>query len=165
MSRRGCRASSPRVAAASNPAKERNPKTTPRNSAEVSVPGGTLNTDQVKVWPPGAVPASRRTSTIALITRISATVAPSTDSSTLVPPAGGRDGQRERAQQRHGREHERRPGRRVRPDADGGEEVGAEDPGRGRGDHAVEAVGAEQPEAADQAGAGAERGADEGVDR
>src|SRR3954449_5834251 len=122
MSLRGCRASSPSVAAASKPAKERKPKTTPRKTADHPVPSGTVKTDRVNSCPSGAVPASSRTSTIALITRISATVAPSTDSSTLVPPAGGRDGQRERAQQRHGREHERRPGRRVRPDADGGEE-------------------------------------------
>ena len=85
MSRVGWVASSPRVAAASNPAKDRKPKTTARNSGEKLVPGGTVNTDSVKWWLFGAVPDSSRTSTMAVTIRISATVAPSTDSSTLVP--------------------------------------------------------------------------------
>jgi hypothetical protein len=53
------------------------------------VPGGTSNTLSVKWWPPGAVPASSRTSTTAVTIRITATVAPSTDSSTFVPRRAG----------------------------------------------------------------------------
>ena len=48
-----------------------------------------MNTLQVKCCPPGAFPASSRTSTTAVTTRISATVVPSTDSSTRVPRLAG----------------------------------------------------------------------------
>src|SRR3712207_5650252 len=94
MSRRGSRASSPSVAAASNPAKDRKPKTTPRNTADSSVPGATVKTSPVKPTSgdgasAGTLPDSSRTSTIALITRISATVTPSTVSSTDVPRRAG----------------------------------------------------------------------------
>ncbi len=89
MSRVGRLASSPRVAAASNPANDRKPNTTPRNSAEKLVPGVTWNTLQVKCSWPGAFPASSRTSTTAVTMRISATVVPSTVSSTLVPRLAG----------------------------------------------------------------------------
>jgi hypothetical protein len=85
MSRRGVRASSPRVAAASNPANESSPKMMPRKSVETSVPGSTVNTERVKVAPFGAFPASSRTRTTTAMTRISATVTPSTLSRT--PPA------------------------------------------------------------------------------
>ena len=50
MSRVGRLASSPRVDAASNPANDRKPNTTPRNSAEKLVPGVTWNTLKVKCW-------------------------------------------------------------------------------------------------------------------
>ena len=89
MSRVGRLASSPRVAAASNPANDRKPNTTPRNRSEELVPGATVNTLKVKVCPPGAFPASSRTSTTAVTTRISATVVPSTDSSTPAPRLAG----------------------------------------------------------------------------
>ena len=85
MSRVGRLASSPRVAAASNPAKDKKPNTTPRNRSEEWVPGATENTLQVKCSCPGAFPASSRTSTTTVTTRISATVVPSTLSSTCVP--------------------------------------------------------------------------------
>ncbi len=85
MSRFGLSDSSPRVDAASKPAKDRKPKTTPRNSADGAVPGGTEKTDMVNRCPAGALPISSRTSTTAVMVRISATVAPSTVSSTLVP--------------------------------------------------------------------------------
>jgi hypothetical protein len=85
MSRRGFRASSPRVAAASNPANESSPKTIPRKSVETSVPGSGENRTRVNVAPFGALPASSCTSTTTAMTRISATVAPSTLRST--PPA------------------------------------------------------------------------------
>ena len=88
-SRRGLRASSPSVAAASKPAKDRKPKTTPRNSAEVSVPAGTVNTDRSNVRPPGAVPPSSRTSTTTVTSRMSSTVTPSTTSSNRVPRRAG----------------------------------------------------------------------------
>src|SRR5215210_6915306 len=58
MSRRGSCASSPSVAAASNPAKERDPKTTPRNTADAPVPLGTENTEKSRVLPLGAVPVA-----------------------------------------------------------------------------------------------------------
>src|SRR6516162_4063224 len=89
MSLVGRLASSPRVAAASNPANDKNPNTTPRNSAEKLVPGVTWNTLQVKCLLPGAVPASSLTSTTAVTTRMSATVVPSTDSSTCAPRLAG----------------------------------------------------------------------------
>ena len=85
MSRRGCRASSPSVAAASKPANDRKPNTTPRKSAEVPVPSGTVNGVSVSSRPPGAFPIARRTRMTAVTTRISATVTPSTVSSTRVP--------------------------------------------------------------------------------
>ncbi len=89
MSRRGWWASSPSVAAASNPAKDSRPNTIPRNSVELSVPGATVNTDIVKVAPPGASPPSSRTSTTAATTRISSTVRPSTVSSSEVARRAG----------------------------------------------------------------------------
>ena len=89
MSRVGRRASSPRVAAASNPANDRKPNTTPRNTSLTGVPDDTENTLSVKVCPPGAFPASSRTSTTAVTTRISATVVPSTLSSTVAPRLAG----------------------------------------------------------------------------
>ncbi len=55
----------------------------------VFVPGATENTLQVKVSCPGAFPASSRTSTTAVTIRISATVVPSTDSSTPAPRRSG----------------------------------------------------------------------------
>ena len=67
--------------------------------------------------------------------------------------------------QRDREQDERRPRGRVRPDADGLQERGAEDAGRARGDHGVEGVGAEQAPARDHPGPRAERGADERVDR
>src|SRR5829696_8004655 len=85
MSRRGSRASSPRVAAASNPAKERNPKTTPRKTADVPVPWGTVKTEKSRVFPFGAVPVASLTRMTTLTTRIKATVVDSMPSSTLVP--------------------------------------------------------------------------------
>src|SRR5207248_9756318 len=89
MSLVGRAASSPSVDAASKPAKDRNPNTTPRNTAEVLVPGGTVNTLSVKCWPAGACPDTSRTSTTAVTSRINATVAPSTVSSTFVPRRAG----------------------------------------------------------------------------
>jgi hypothetical protein len=85
MSRRGSCASSPSVAAASNPAKERNPNTTPRNTAERPVPPGTENTEKSSVLPLGAVPVASRIRMITLTMRMSATVVPSISSRTLVP--------------------------------------------------------------------------------
>src|SRR5581483_2226609 len=89
IERRGSRASSPRVAAASNPANDRNPNTTPRKTADASVPGATLNTDRSTVCPPGAIPPASLTSTITDTTRISVTVRPSIVSSARVPPRTG----------------------------------------------------------------------------
>src|SRR5215207_2522850 len=86
MSRRGSCASSPSVAAASKPAKERKPKTTPRNTAERPVPPGTVNTEKSTVLPLGAVPVISLNRMITLTTRMSATVVPSITRSTLVPP-------------------------------------------------------------------------------
>ena len=165
MSRVGRWASSPRVAAASNPANDRKPNTTPRNTSLTGVPDGTENTLSVKVCPPGAFPASSRTSTTAVTTRISATVVPSTLSSTLAPRLAGMIASTQRQQQRHREQHERCPGRRVVPDADLLQERGAEDARRGGGDDGVEGVGAEQAPARDHPGPRAERGADERVHR
>src|SRR5215211_204812 len=86
MSRRGSCASSPSVAAASNPAKERNPNTTPRNRADAPVPPGTVNTEKSRVLPFGAVPVASRIRIMTLTMSMSATVVPSMTSSTLVPP-------------------------------------------------------------------------------
>src|SRR5215217_74807 len=85
MSLRGSRASSPSVAAASNPAKERNPKTTPRKTAEVPVPWGTVKTEKSRVFPFGAVPVASLTRMTTLTIRIRATVVASMTSRTLVP--------------------------------------------------------------------------------
>src|SRR5215213_4934633 len=85
MSRRGSRASSPRVAAASNPAKERNPNTTPRKTAEAPVPWGTVKTEKSKVLPLGAVPVASLTRMTTLTIRIRAIVVPSITNRTLVP--------------------------------------------------------------------------------
>src|SRR5215217_4371151 len=86
MSRLGSCASSPRVAAASNPAKERKPKTTPRNTAEAPVPWGTVNTEKSTVLPLGAVPVISLNKMITLTMRMSATVVPSMTRRTRVPP-------------------------------------------------------------------------------
>src|SRR5215212_12141287 len=85
MSRRGSCASSPSVAAASNPAKERNPYTTPRNNADVPVPIGIENTEKSRPLPFGAVPVVSLMRMMTLTMRMSATVVPSMTSSTLVP--------------------------------------------------------------------------------
>ena len=82
MSRRGLRASSPSVAAASNPANDNSPKTMPRNSVDTSVPGSGENTLRVKVAPFGAFPLTIRSRTTTAMTRMRATVAPSTLSRT-----------------------------------------------------------------------------------
>src|SRR5215204_4410193 len=83
MSRRGSCASSPSVAAASNPAKERNPKTTPRKTAEAPVPWDTVKTEKSRVFPFGAVPVASLTRMMTI--RIRPTVVASMTSSTLVP--------------------------------------------------------------------------------
>src|SRR5579875_1308772 len=85
MSLRGRLASSPRVAAASKPANDRNPNTTPRNSVEVPVPLGMLNTDQSTPSPPGAVWETSLYITVAVTARINSTVTASTTSTTRVP--------------------------------------------------------------------------------
>src|SRR5215210_6710879 len=85
MSRRGSCASSPSVAAASKPAKERNPNTTPRNTADVPVPAGTENTEKSRVLPFGAVPVASLIRMMTLTMRMSATVVPSMPRSTRVP--------------------------------------------------------------------------------
>src|SRR5215211_7831287 len=85
MSRLGSCASSPRVAAASNPAKDRNPNTTPRNTAERPVPPGTENAEKSRVLPFGAVPVASLTRMTTLTIRIRATVVASMATSTLVP--------------------------------------------------------------------------------
>src|ERR671920_1185427 len=84
MSRRGSCASSPRVAAASNPAKDRNPNTTPRNTAERPVPPGTVNTERSTVLSFRAVPEISLNRMITLTMRMSATVVASMTTSTLV---------------------------------------------------------------------------------
>jgi hypothetical protein len=89
MSRRGSRASSPSVAAASNPAKERNPNTTPRKSADGSVPLGTENGLRVRPRPPGALPAASRTTTTSATSRMSSTVPASMTSRVRVPRRTG----------------------------------------------------------------------------
>src|SRR5919112_4570084 len=86
MSRRGSRASSPSVAAASNPAKDRNPNTTPRKTADVPVPAGIVNTEKSRVLPFGAVPVASRIRITTLTISMSATVVASMTRSTLVPP-------------------------------------------------------------------------------
>src|SRR5215207_3619590 len=85
MSRRGSCASSPGVAAASNPAKERNPNTTPRKSADVPVPPGTENTEKSRVLPFGAVPVASLIRMTTLTMRMSATVVASMTRRTRVP--------------------------------------------------------------------------------
>jgi len=89
MSRRGCLASSPSVAAASNPANDRKPNTTPRNSALVSVPGWTANGVNVTPLPPGALPPASLARMITETTRMSRTVSPSTVSRNRVPRRTG----------------------------------------------------------------------------
>src|ERR1700761_5865659 len=89
MSLDGLCASSPSVADASKPAKDRKPNTTPRNSADTDVPGARLNTDQVNVDPPGAEWLSSLTNTTTVTTRIRVTVQASTTSSVFVPPLAG----------------------------------------------------------------------------
>src|SRR5215212_5012078 len=155
MSRRGSCASSPSVAAASNPAKERNPNTTPRNSADVPVPPGTENTEKSKVLPFGAVPVASRIRIMTLTMRMSATVVPSITRSTLVPP---------RMFEGESADHERRPPWLVRPDTEGVEEVRAEDAGRGGSNDAVEGVRAHQRPPRDDTGPGAQRRPHKAVD-
>ena len=89
MARCGLCVSSPSVDDASNPANDRKPNTTPRNSPDGPIPGCGLNTLQVKCEPPGASPFSSRTNTTTVTMRISVTVHTSTTSSTLVPPRAG----------------------------------------------------------------------------
>ena len=89
MSRLGWWASSPRVAAASKPAKDSRPKMMPRKRVEASVPGSTLKTSSVSSAPPGAVPAAIWTNATSAMTRISSTVMPSMASSVLVARRAG----------------------------------------------------------------------------
>ena len=99
------------------------------------------------------------------MTRMSATVAPSTLSRTAPCSARGDDRQRQGQDQRDTAHEEAGPVRLVRPDAEGLEERGTEDAG-GRGGHeGVEDVGAHEAEARDGTGSGTERGAREHVDR
>ena len=89
MSRLGCLVSSPRVAAASNPAKDRKPNTTPRNTVVSGVPDGSLKTDQSSPRPCGALWPASLANTMTMTMTISATVMPSAASSTRVPPRAG----------------------------------------------------------------------------
>ena len=91
MSRRGFFASSPSVAAASNPANDRNPNTTPRNRIDGDTPAGTVNMFERERWcASGAVPAITLIRTTAHTIRISATVVPSTNSRNRVAWRMGR---------------------------------------------------------------------------
>src|SRR5829696_8339548 len=163
MSRRGSCASSPSVAAASNPAKERNPNTTPRNSADVPVPPGTENTEKSKVLPFGAVPVASRIRITTLTMRMSATVVPSIIMSTLVPPPDVRRRERPHTGEGDRAYHERRPPRLVCPDTEGVEELRAEDACCGGRDDAVEGVRAHQRPPRNDAGPRAQRRPDEAV--
>src|ERR1019366_7990454 len=89
MSRLGCLVSSPRVDAASKPAKDRKPKTTPRKTVDSGVPEGRLNTDQATPSPCGALWPASLPNTIAITMTIKATVMASAASSSRVPPRAG----------------------------------------------------------------------------
>jgi len=84
MARRGFFVSSPSDADASNPAKDRNPNTMPRNSVLPPMSGGTVNMSSVRVCPPGAWPEATRTITTTAMSRISAVVLISTQSSVFI---------------------------------------------------------------------------------
>ena len=89
IARFGSFVSSPSVAAASKPPKERNPNTAPRNTPDQPVPGLKVNTLSVKWWPDGAVPLINRTAITTVTSRISAMVALSMPSSRLVARRAG----------------------------------------------------------------------------
>ena len=74
ISLRGFFASSPKVAAASKPANERKPKTTPRNTVDPPVPFGIEKTDQSTPSPPGAVPPMSLERTMNAVIRMRTTV-------------------------------------------------------------------------------------------
>ncbi|MEJ7756799.1 MAG: hypothetical protein WKF83_11190 [Nocardioidaceae bacterium] len=61
----------------------------PRNNVEESVPDATLKTSRVTDASPGALPANIRTSTIAAMMTISATVMPSIVSKVVVARRAG----------------------------------------------------------------------------
>src|SRR5829696_9143582 len=163
MSRRGSCASSPSVAAASNPAKERNPNTTPRNRADAPVPPDTATTEKSRVLPFGAVPVASRIRIMTLTMSMSATVVPSMTSSTLVPPPDVRGRQRPHAGEGDRTDDERRPPWLVCPDAEGFEEFRTEDAGRCRRDDAVEGIRAHKRPPGDDTGPRPERRPDEAV--
>ena len=89
MARRGSCVSSPSVAAASKPANERKPNTAPVNTPDSPTSEVNVKTSRVNRAPPGAEPLISRTAMMALTSRISAIVAPSTRSSRLVPRRAG----------------------------------------------------------------------------
>src|SRR5829696_4917228 len=158
MSRRGSCASSPKVAAASNPAKERKPNTTPRNTAERPVPPGTVNTEKSRVLPLGTVPVASLTRMTTLTIRIRATVVASMTTSTLVPS------RMLEAASAH------TPAKATAPTAYGAQPgwsvqiIRAEDPGRRGRHHSVEGVGPHERPPGDDARPWSQRCADEAVD-
>ena len=89
MSRLGRRVSSPSVDAASNPAKDRKPNTTPRKIVDSGTPDGRLNTAQSTPSPPGALCPASLANTITITMTISSTVMPSAARSIRVPPRAG----------------------------------------------------------------------------
>ena len=83
---RGFLVSSPRVAAPSKPANDKNPKTTPRKMLETSDPPGIVNTLRSNACPAGAEPETSLTKITTATIRMSSTVTPSTTSINRVPP-------------------------------------------------------------------------------
>src|SRR5215216_1130691 len=84
MSRQGLSVSSPKDAAPSKPANERSPKTASRVTVPRPTPLGSVKRESVKLWAPGAEPAS----TLAKMTTItiSVTVSPPCRSTVRSPP-------------------------------------------------------------------------------
>jgi hypothetical protein len=69
--------SSPRAAAPSKPAKERNPNTAALATAESEVPLGILNASRVTVWPWGAEPPASLATMMIMRIKIRVTEMPS----------------------------------------------------------------------------------------
>src|SRR5215213_2977719 len=163
MSRRGSCASSPSVAAASNPAKERKPNTTEEHRREAR---------------PARHREHREVQGVAVRGR--ARREPHEDDDADYQDQGHRRGlddqqypgplpdvrgrQRPHASEGHRADGIRRPSRLVRPDAEAVQKVRAEDPGRRGGYHPVEGVGPHERPPGDDARPWSQRSADEPVD-
>ena len=137
----------------------------PRNSAEPSVPDGTVKTSRSNSWPSGAVAGQQPDEHHGRDEQDEPHRDDLDDQQRLGPTACRDDDQGVDTHQGQADQQEGGPLRRRVPHPDLVQELDAEDAGGRCGHHAVEGVRAQQGPAGDHAGPGAQGGADEAVDR